>query len=61
MIAMGMISTYDEYRQDQRASAPVYSASTHAVRRAMLRALAMIGVGLGGITAIDDDDAPGIG
>ena len=61
MIAMSLMSTYDEYRRDHQASAPVWTAPAHPVRRAMLRALAMIGVGLGGIAAMDDDEALGIG
>ena len=61
MIAMSMTSTYDEYRRDSIASAPVYPAPTHPVRRAMKHALAMIGLGVGGVAAVDDDEAPGIG
>lgn len=61
MIAMSMISTYDEYRHDRMASAPVYSAPTHPVRHAMLRVLSMVGLGLGGVAAMDDDEHLGIG
>jgi len=61
MIAMSMLSTYDECRRDSIASAPVYPASTHPLRRALIHALAMIGLGVGGVAAVDDDEAPGIG
>lgn len=61
MIAMSMISTYDEYRRDTLPRAPVYPAPAHPVRRALLRALAMIGLGVGGVAAVDDDEALGIG
>lgn len=61
MIAMSLMSTYDEYRRDRHVSAPVWPTPAHPVRRAIMRALAMIGVGLGGIAAMDDDEALGIG
>lgn len=60
MIAISMISTYDEYRRDQRASAPVYPPA-NPVRHAMLRVLSMVGLGIGGVAAMDDDDAMGTG
>lgn len=59
MIAMSMISTYDEYRRDRIAGAPVYPVPAHPLRRAMMHALGMIGVG--GVTMADDDEALGIG
>ena len=61
MIAMSLISTYDEYRRDRLASAPVYPIPAHPVRRALLHALSMIGLGVGGVAAQDDDEALGIG
>jgi hypothetical protein len=61
MIAMSMISAYDEYRRDRIASAPVHPAASHPMRRAMTHALSMIGLGIGGVAAVDDDEAPGIG
>ena len=61
MIAMSMLSTHDEYRRDSIASAPAYPATTHPVRRALTRALVMIGLGVGGMAAVDADEAPGIG
>ena len=61
MIAMSMLSTYDEYRRDRVARAPVYPAPTHPVRRAMMHALSMIGLGVGGVAAVDDDEVLGIG
>jgi hypothetical protein len=61
MIAMSMLSTYDEYRRDSIASAPVYPAPTHPLRRALIHALVMIGLGVGGVAAVHDDEAPGIG
>lgn len=60
MIAMSMLSTYDEYRRDRIARAPVYSAPAHPVRRAMMHALSMLGLGVGGVAAMDDE-ALGIG
>jgi hypothetical protein len=44
MIAMSLISTYDEYRRDRIAGAPVYPVPAHPFRRAMMHALGMIGV-----------------
>lgn len=61
MIAMSMLRTYDECRRDSIASAPVYPAPAHPLRRAMMHALAMFGLGMGGVAAADDDGAPGIG
>ena len=61
MIAMSMASTDGKYRCDSIASAPVYPAPTHPVRRALMHALVMIGLGMGGMAAADDDEAPGIG
>jgi hypothetical protein len=61
MIAMSMTSTYDEYRRNAIASAPVYPAPAHPVRRAMMHALVMIGLGMGGVAAVDNDEARGIG
>jgi hypothetical protein len=61
MIAMSMLSTYDEYRRDQHASAPVYPAPAHPVRHAMMRVLSRVGLGIGGVAAMDDDEALGIG
>jgi hypothetical protein len=61
MIAMSIMSTYDEYRRDAVASAPVYPAPARPVKRAMMRVLGMIGLGVGGVAAVDDEAAPGIG
>lgn len=61
MIAMSITSTYDEYRRDAIASAPVRPAPTHPLRRALIHALVMIGLGMGGVAAVDDDAVPGIG
>ncbi|WP_310447705.1 hypothetical protein [Thiobacillus sp.] len=61
MIAMSMLSTYDEYRRDQRASAPVYPVPAHPVRQAMMLVLSRVGLGIGGVAAMDDDVALGIG
>ena len=33
----------------------------HPLRRAMMHALAMFGLGMGGVAAVDDDEALGIG
>lgn len=61
MIAMSLMSTYDEYRRDRLANAPVYVPPSRPVRHAMLRVLSLIGLGVGGIAASDDDDTLGIG
>ena len=61
MIAMSLLSTYDEYRRDQRASAPVYPVPAHPVRRAMMHVLSQVGLGIGGVAAIEDDEVMGIG
>ena len=58
---MSMTGTHDEDRRDAIASAPVYPAPAHPLRRAMMHALAMFGLGMGGVAAVDDDEAPGIG
>lgn len=55
MIAMSLLSTYDEYRRDRIAPAPVYPTPTTPMRRAMLRALSMLGLGVGGLGTIDDE------
>ncbi len=61
MIAMSLTSTYDEYRRDRTARAPVHPAPAHPVRRAMMHALSMLGLGVGGVAAVDDDTPLGIG
>jgi len=61
MIAMSMISTYDEYRRDRIAGTPACPPLAHPLRRAMMRALAMIGLGVGGVAAVDDEEIAGIG
>ena len=61
MIAMSITSTYDEYRRDASASAPVYPAPAHPVKRAMMRVLSMIGLGVDGVAAVDDEASPDIG
>jgi hypothetical protein len=45
MIAMSMLSTYDEYRRDRLPLAPASPFPEHPLRRALKRALARIGVG----------------
>lgn len=55
MIAMSMTSTYDEYRRDQHVSAPVYPVPAHPVRHALLHVLSRVGLGIGGVAAMDDD------
>lgn len=61
MIAMSLMSTYDEYRRDQLAHAPVYPTPTRPVRSRMMHVLAMIGLGVGGVAAMDEDEVLGIG
>jgi hypothetical protein len=59
MIAMSMISTYDEYRRSRSASAPVYPVPAHPLRRAMMRALSMLGRSVGGVAAVNDGGTSG--
>ncbi len=61
MIAMSMISVYEEYRRDHIASAPVHPVPAHPLRRAMLRALSRLGLGIGGMAAADEEEMLGIG
>jgi hypothetical protein len=56
MIAMSMISAYDKTCRDRIASASVYHAP-----RALMHVPARIGPGMGGVTAVDDGEPPGIG
>ena len=58
---MSITGTRDEDRRDAIASAPVYPAPAHPLRRAMMHALAMFGLGMGGVAAVDDVEALGIG
>jgi len=55
MIAMSMLSTYDETRRERNASAPVYPTPAHPLRRAMANALAVMGLGVGGVAAVDNE------
>ncbi len=55
MIAMSLMSTYEEYRRERIPHAPVYPPPAHPLRRAVMRALSMIGLGVGGVAALDDD------
>lgn len=55
MIALSMTRTCDEYRRGRIARAPACPAPAHPVRRALMRALSLLGVGLGGVGALDDD------
>jgi hypothetical protein len=55
MIAMSLLSTYDEYRRDRVATAPFHPAPARPVRRALLHVLSMIGLGVGGVAAVDDE------
>ncbi len=61
MLGTSMLSTYDECRHDSVVAAPVHPAPPHPLRRALTHALAMIGLGVGGMAAVDDAEAPGIG
>jgi hypothetical protein len=54
MISMNTVDPY-EYRGDRADTPPSRPASKHPVRHAVLHALSMLGVGLGGMGAIDDD------
>jgi len=56
MIAMRMIRTYDEYQHNQHASAPACPAPARPVCHAMLRVLSLVGLGIGGVAAMDDDE-----
>jgi hypothetical protein len=55
MIAMSMTRTHADHRRDSVAGAPTYPAPAHSMRRAILHALSMIGLGIGGVAAVDDD------
>ena len=55
MIAMSMTRTHADHRRDSVASAPTCPAPAHSVRRAILHALSMIGLGIGGMAAVDND------
>ena len=55
MIAMSMLSTCDETRRDRNASAPVHPTPAHPLRRAMAHALVMMGLGVGGVAAVDNE------
>jgi len=55
MIAMSMTSVYDAYRRYRSASAPVCPTPAHPLRRAMAHVLAMIGLGVGGMAAVDNE------
>lgn len=59
MIAMSLLSTYDKYRRDRIAHTSAYSPPAHPVRRAMMHVLSMIGLGVGGVAAVDGDEAWG--
>ena len=48
MIAMSLLSAYDETRRDRNASVPVYPTPVHPLHRAMANALAMMGLGVRG-------------
>ena len=60
MIAMRMTSTYDEYRRDRITHTPACPAPARPLCRAMMHALVMVGLGVGGVAA-HSDDIPGIG
>lgn len=61
MIAMSMTSVYEEYRRDRIAAPALYPVPSHPLRRAIVRVLAMIGLGVGGIATWDDEEMPGVG
>ena len=61
MIAMLMTGTDAEDPRNAIASAPLHPAPAHPLRRAMMHALAMFGLGMGSVAAVDDDEALGIG
>jgi hypothetical protein len=54
MIAMSMISTDAPCRRD--ASMTTHPPPAHPVRHAMLRVLSMVGLGIGGMSAMGDED-----
>lgn len=60
MIAMSLLSTYDEYCHDRITHAAACSPPAYPVRRALMHVLSMIGLGVGGVAAVDDDEALGI-
>jgi hypothetical protein len=54
MIAMSMLGADNEYCHDSRVL--VYPAPAHPVRHAMLHVLSMLGLGIGGVAAMDGDE-----
>jgi hypothetical protein len=54
MIAMNMTSTDNPYRCD--AGTTIHPPPAHPMRHAMLRVLSMVGLGIGGISAMGDED-----
>ncbi len=60
MIAMSLSSLYDEYMQEKVVDRPTYPPPPHPLRCAIAHGLSMLGLGIGGVAAIDDD-ALGIG
>lgn len=61
MIAMSLMSTYEEYRRDTLAAAPDYAGPRHPVRHALLHVLSLVGLGVGGMAADDEVETLGIG
>lgn len=57
MIAMSLLSTYDEYCLDRIPHASSCLPPAYPVRRAMMHVLSMIGLGVGGVAAVDNDEA----
>jgi hypothetical protein len=61
MIAMHRIGAYLPYRRNRAIGAPPCPVPVHPVRRAILHVLSMLGLGMGGVAAVDDDEPMGIG
>lgn len=57
MTAMSLSRTCNEHRRDALPCEQACPAPARPVRRAMLHALSMMGLGMGGVAAIDDDEA----
>ena len=61
MTAKSMTRSYDEYRRNRIAPNPACPAAAPGLRYAILHALALFGLGVGGMTAVGSEEPPGIG
>ena len=61
MTAKSMTGSYDDYRRNRLAPNPACPAAVPALRDAILHALALFGLGVGGMAAVGSEGPPGIG